>query len=307
VARIVTGLGAGLGAGTLTAWLAELYPQDKLRGTIVAAAFNLAGLGAGAGIAGLFERYGPWPLRFVFAIAFLAIVVIAALIARAQETVRDPTFRGFSLRPRLGVPKEIALAFVSPAATIFATFALFGFYAALTPSLLASSLHQRSDAVAGAVVFELCAVGAICVVTTKALKSRTATFAGLSLMIPSVGFLVAAQSAQSLALLLIGTVVCGASIALGYRGSLAVVNEIAPAERRAEIVSSYLIAAYLGNSLPVVGIGALSQVSGSARADGAFAVMICVIAAVGIAMGVLFGPPAKRGSERERSKPAKRA
>jgi len=290
-ARIVTGLAAGLGAGTLTAWLAELYPDNKLRGTIVAASFNLMGLGVGAGIAGLLGRYAPWPLRLVYAVAFLAIVAIAAFVARADETVANPTLRDLSLRPRLGVPKEIALAFVSPAATIFATFALFGFYAALTPNLLASSLHQRSDAVAGAVVFALCAVGAVCVVATKALNSRAATFAGLSLMIASVGFLLAAQSVHSIMLLLLGTAVCGASIALGYRGSLAVVNEIAPADRRAEVVSSYLIAAYVGNSLPVIGVGILSQTSGTVRADTAFAIMICVIALLGIAMGVRFGRP----------------
>jgi len=46
------------------------------------------------------------------------------------------------------------------------------------------------------------------------------------------------------------------SIGLGYRGSLQVVNEIAPSRRRAELVSSYLFTCYASVSLPVIGIGA---------------------------------------------------
>ena len=290
-ARIITGLAVGLGAGTLTAWLAELYPKDRLSATIAASAFNLVGLGLGAGVAGVLGWFGPWPLRFVFAIAFVALVVIGALLVRARETVREPTRRGLSLRPRIGIPKEIALGFVSPAATCFATFALFGFYAALTPSLLAMRLHERSDAVAGAIVCELALVATGCVLVSKSLDSRTTAFIGLLLMFPTVGILIAAQSTGSIDLLLIGTAVCGASIAFGYRGSLAVVNDIAPDDRRAEVVSSYLIAAYLGNALPVLGLGFLSEASGLARADDVFAIMICLLAAIGLVMGIRFSRP----------------
>ena len=42
---------------------------------------------------------------------------------------------------------------------------------------------------------------------------------------------------------------------LGYRGSLEVINRIAPADRRSEVVSSSLIALFAGNSVPVIGIG----------------------------------------------------
>jgi MFS family permease len=290
-ARIVSGLSAGLGAGALTAWIAELHPNDKPTATIVAAAFNLAGLGAGAGIAGVLAAYGPWPSQLVYLVYLVALAAIGALVAGARETVEKKTGQSLLLRPRIGVPKDIALAFVSPAATIFATFSLFGFYAAFAPGLLATSLHETNPAVAGAVVFELLAVGTACVVATKALSSRAAAFAGLALMFPTVGLLIAAGSTASMVLLLLATAVCGISIALGYRGSLAVINEIAPPERRAELVSSYLIAAYSGNALPVIGIGLLSQAAGAARADTAFAILICLIAALGLSMGARFAGP----------------
>jgi hypothetical protein len=57
-------------------------------------------------------------------------------------------------------------------------------------------------------------------------------------MLPSVALLVWAQDAKSMPILLAGTTLAGIAAALGYRGSLQVINEIAPADRRAEVVSS---------------------------------------------------------------------
>jgi hypothetical protein len=50
-------------------------------------------------------------------------------------------------------------------------------------------------------------------------------------------------------LLLTAAAVGGVAASLGYRGSLEVVNRIAPPQQRSEVVSSYLMAAFGGNSL----------------------------------------------------------
>jgi hypothetical protein len=67
-------------------------------------------------------------------------------------------------------------------------------------------------------------------------------------------------------------------LALGYRGTLQVVNAIAPDAQRAEVVASYMIACFLGNALPVIGIAVLSQVAGATAASVVFA---CVLAGLG--------------------------
>ena len=51
----------------------------------------------------------------------------------------------------------------------------------------------------------------------------------------------------------------GVALALGYRGSLQVVNRIAPDDRRAEVVSGFLLACFVGDSVPVVGVGVLDS------------------------------------------------
>src|SRR5437879_2382785 len=86
--------------------------------------------------------------------------------------------------------------------------------------------------------------------------------------------------------LVIGTALGGIAAALGYRGSLQLVNQIAPPHQRAEVISSYLIVCYFSNSLPVFGVGVISRVSGSIIASIAFAITIAAFALIAFITGV---------------------
>ena len=110
------------------------------------------------------------------------------------------------------------------------------------------------------------------------------------LLLPGLGFLLLAQSFASLRLLIVGTTIGGIAAALGYRGTLQVVNRIAPSDQRAEVISSYLIVVYLGNSLPVIGVGVLSALSGRVVAHEAFAPAIALLAAIAFATGWRYLP-----------------
>jgi len=90
--------------------------------------------------------------------------------------------------------------------------------------------------------------------------------------------------------LLSAAAVAGIAAALGYRGSLQVVNTIAPGEQRSEVISSYLITMYLGNSVPVIGVGLLTQVEGPLAAHATFAAVIATFALAAILVGVRYGP-----------------
>lgn len=290
VARILSGLGIGVGAGTGTAWIAELLPgADKSRASVITTSTNFLGLGLGALISGLLAQYEPWPLRLVFIVYLAALVVVAVLIWRTRETVAKPGGLGrISMRPRLALPEEIRARFVAPAVTGFGAMALVGFYAALAPSILAQQLHETNHAVAGALFFELAIVAAISIVVLMRLQSSGAMLAALALLIPSVVLVVAAQMLASMALMVAATACCGVAAALGYRGGLQVVNEIAPGDRRAEVVSSFFVCCFVGNALPVIGIGILSTYASPVTASLAFAGMIVVFALVALAFGLKY-------------------
>ena len=288
VARAASGLAIGVGAATVTAWIAELHPAaDKAPASRLAAEVNLVGLAAGVLIAGLLAQFAPWPLHTVFVVYLLALLATAAFTLRTRETVETPerSVARLSFVPRIGIPPRLRVAFVAPAVTAFATFALLGFYAALLPNLLASSMHLHSPALSGAIVAELFVASAITVVATSALAARTAMFAGLWLLPPSLGLLLWAQAGASLALLIAATVLCGNASALGFRGSLQEVNRIAPADKRAELLSAYLLCCYTGNSLPAVGIALLSRRLGHLWADVVFAAVSVTLAFIALGVG----------------------
>lgn len=284
IARILSGFAIGVGAGTGTAWLAELIAaEDKSRAALIATSTNFMGLGVGALASGLLADYAPLPLRLTFIVYLVALVLVALLIWRTRETARPAPL---SLTPRLGIPEKIRAPFVAPALGGFGAMALVGFYAALAPSILAQQLHETSHAVAGAVFFELAIVASATILLTARLSSRVVMLLALALMIPTTALIVTAQIMGSMAVMVIATASCGIAAALGYRGGLQVVNQIAPADRRAEVVSAFFICCFCGNALPVIGIG--STFAGPIAASLAFAAMIALFSLVALGFGLKY-------------------
>jgi energy-converting hydrogenase Eha subunit E len=66
-------------------------------------------------------------------------------------------------------------------------------------------------------------------------------------------------------------------IGLAFMGSLAAINQVAPPGRRAELVSSFYVAAYLGITLPVVGVGVLAQLTNLLVASICLAAVIALL------------------------------
>jgi MFS family permease len=287
IARILSGLGIGVGAGSGTAWLAELVAsKDKSAAATIATSTNFLGLGLGALGSGLLAEYAPWPLRLIFVVYVAVLAVVTVLIWRTKETIaRRRKLADVSMRPKFSVPGDIRAAFVAPAVTGFGAMALVGFYAALAPSILAQQLRVVSHAEAGALFFELAIVAAATIVATTRFSSRSIMFAALFLMIPTVALIVAAQVFASMAIMIAATACCGVAAALGYRGGLQVVNQIAPADRRAEVVSAFFVCCFCGNALPVIGIGILSSWTTATTASLAFAGMITIFSLVALGFG----------------------
>ena len=238
----------------------------------------------------MLAEYAPLPPRLPFVVYLAMLAGVSAMVWFTRETVSrpSPNLAHLSMRPRLSVPPAIRAKFVAPAVTGFGAMALVGFYAALAPSLLAEQLHETSHVAAGAIFLELAVVVAANIVATKSLSSRVAMLWALALMVPSVALVVAAQVAGSLALMVVATAVCGLAAGLGYRGSLQVVNQIAPPNRRAEVVSSYFVCAFIGNALPVIGVGVISTLASPTTASLLFALTISVFAVVALFFGIKY-------------------
>jgi MFS family permease len=276
-ARAVSGLAVGLVLGAATAALAELEPSGNLRrAALVSAVASLTGFGLGPLVAGILAQFAPAPLRLVYGVYLVLLVLAGVVIAVIPETVRDAD-RRIDLRPSLAVPASIRAAFLPAALGIFSAFSILGFFAALVSSILRTTLHQPSPTLAGAVVFAVFGVAALAEMAGHRLRSATATGAGLGLLLASLGLLQLSLELASIAVFLTATTVAGAAIGLTFLGSLGAVDRLAPAGQRCAVLSALFVAAYLGFSVPVIGIGIGAGQAGIMTATGVAAVALAVV------------------------------
>lgn len=287
-ARALSGFAIGLATGTAAAWLADLNADDKRNASLESTTANAVGAGVGPLVAGIIAQYSQWPLRLPFLLYIPALLVVGAFVFRAPETVKRRASR-ISFEPRIGVPNEIRADFIAPAVTVFGTFALLGYYASLVPTVLGDELHRQSPLLAGGIVAELFFVTAIVIYMTRNMNSRTATLADLWFLLPSIATLLLAQELQSVVLMLLAAALCGTAARLGYRGTLQVVNELAPRDRRAEVVSAFFIVIFAGNSIPVIGIGLVSAASNAVTASLLFGLTIGIFVIGALALEMYRG------------------
>lgn len=168
IARIVSGTSVGLTTATATAYLGELHagifapggaPSNR-RAQVVATAANLGGIGVGPLTAGLLAQYAPHPLQLPYVVRCRASRALLLVAASPETAVRpDPAP---SWRPQqIAVPPHALRVFLAATAAAVASFAVFGVFTSLSPTLLAGTLRQSSHAVAGAVSFAAFACGAL--------------------------------------------------------------------------------------------------------------------------------------------------
>jgi MFS family permease len=280
VGRVLSGISAGLVTGTATAALTDTYSGSSSRhASMVATAANMGGLGLGPLVAGLFAQFGPDPTVLVFEVYLVLLAVAAIGLVIVPETVGDR--HKLSLRfTGLGIPSAGRSEFIAAGVAGFAGFALLGMFTSLAPSFLGDVLHEHSHAVGGAVVFALFGTATATQLVLARFASRTVMLIGLMVFLAGLALVVAGLSQASLGLFLIGTIVSGVAIGAIFIGSVSTAVRLAPAEMRGRVASTYFVFAYVGLTIPVIGVGVASQYEGDFRAVLVCAIVLAVLSAV---------------------------
>jgi MFS family permease len=215
-------------------------------------------------------------LTLVYAVYIVGTTAAIFFLGRLSDQIgRRPV-----LLVSLGIGEAGALLFAFAASTIwlFPARILSGLAIALASGAATAwiiELHPRQDKAAStqlAIAANLAGLG-----LGSILAGLLAQYGPWPLRLPYLVFLALLAPIILLATI---TAIAGAATGLGYRCGLQVVNEIAPENQRAEVVSSYLIFCYGGTSLPVIGVGLVSQASSALIADGIFAAVIAALAVI---------------------------
>lgn len=246
VARFLSGMGVAMNTATGTAALRELAPAGReRRASVTATALNMGGLALGPLLAGLLAEYGGDPTRLVFWVYLALLVPAAGAIVSSSETVRAAG--RVVVRPRrLAVPLGARGEFAVAAATIFCAFTVLGLFSSLVPSFLATSLHEHNHAVAGGVAAAIFAVATAVQVVFGRLSPGEALHIGLPILIVGLGLIEGGLRTEALGVFLAGTAAAGVGV---------------------------------GQTIPVVAIGATSGWIGTADATVACAITTAALAA----------------------------
>jgi MFS family permease len=292
--RLLSGLSAGIFTGTATAAVIEAVPPEaRERGAAVATAANMGGLGIGPVFAGVLVQYVPHPLQLPFVVHIVLVLLAVGAVLLAPETSSRTGRIGLQ---RLSVPAETRTIFVTAGTAAFAGFAVMGLFTAVSPSFVAGVIGIGNHAVAGVVASSIFIASATAQLVGRRMAPPRAMALGCALLVLGMAILALALQFSSLAGLIAAALVAGIGQGISFSRGLGAVVESTPVDRRAEVSSSYFVIAYVGISLPVVGLGLAAQDLGLRTAGVSFAIAVAVLSAVCLAAVLAQEARARRGA-----------
>ncbi|MCV7224466.1 MFS transporter [Mycolicibacterium komossense] len=278
VARVLSGLSAGLFTGTATAAVIEAAPESwKSRAAAVATVANIGGLGLGPLVAGILVQYAPAPLALSFIVHIVLMVLAGGAVLFSAETSERQGTIGIQ---RLSVPPQTRAVFATAVTAAFAGFAVTGLFTAVAPSFISNVIGIGNHAVAGAIVCSVFAASAVAQILGLRIPPPRAIAAGCALLVVGMLMLAVALHFSSLPGLIAAAVVAGVGQGISFGRGLAAISDQTPPERRAEVSSTYFVVAYIAIAVPVIGEGVASQHWGLRTAGVTFAIAVAVLSAV---------------------------
>lgn len=280
VARLLSGLSAGLFTGTATAAVIESAPPAwRTQGPAVATVANMGGLGLGPLLAGVLVQYAPAPLHLAFVVHIVLVVLALGAVLVVPET--SARTGGLAMQ-RLSVPPQVRHIFLLAALAAFAGFAVTGLFTSVAPAFLSEIIGVNNYALAGLTAGSIFAASAVAQLGATHVPPHRAIALGCAILIVGMVIMAAALWFSSMPALIAAAVVSGVGQGISFSRGLAAVVEGAPAETRAAVSSTYFVVAYIAVALPVIGAGFAAQAWGLRTSGIVFAVAIGAIAAISL-------------------------
>ncbi|KUL54452.1 hypothetical protein ADL22_03055 [Streptomyces sp. NRRL F-4489] len=275
--RLLSGVAVGLTTGAATAYLRELHPRPATA-ALLATVTSMLGLAGGPLLGGVLAEFAPRPLLTPYVVVAALLLSGLALFALPETVIRTP---GRFRLQRLAVPASARRVFGAVAVSVFAGFSVLGLLAGLTGTFLGEGLHRHSPLLTGLVA--CCAFGAagLAQLVSARAEAVRATVVGMLVIPVGLVLIVAALPARSLALFLVGAALGGGGAGVAFRSGLAALAARVPAARTGEVASSYFVAAYLGLTVPVIGVAALLSRFSLVTSAGVFAGVVTLLALAG--------------------------
>lgn len=270
-ARALQGVAVGAASGALTAALNELEPNgNRGRAALVSTVASIGAIAIGPMLAGVLAEFSSAPLVLPFVVEIVLLIPAAVAVARIPSKPSANRWR--PRRPQ--IPAEMRSVFLAAGSATFLAFAVLGLFLTLIPDFVAV-LTGDENLLLGGGVAALMVVGSTGIqILSHRQSARRLRSLGLPILIFGLGLLALVGVTDSFALLLVATLLAGVGHGLVFINGLTAVNDKAPADRRAEVLSSFYVIMYSGVGLPVLGVGVIATMIDLPTAVSFFAAVV---------------------------------
>lgn len=279
-ARILTGMGIGMAAGAVSAWLLDLAPPaDPQLGSVVNGAGPLFGLGGGALFAAFLVEYGPDPSSLVYQVLAATYLIVIVILVIVPDVARRRPGWWASMRPSIGVPATVRPTFIAATPAIVGMWALSGLYLALGPSLALETLATTNRFTGGLIIFALCGTGAAASFALRRADANRLFVSGSAVVIIGVGVTLLGVLSGNAALLFGGSVIAGVGLGGGFSAFVRATTPLALPEQRGALVAAIYVVVFVSFSVPTIVAGALVSMFGLRSTALVYGVVVMALAA----------------------------
>ncbi|WP_158862276.1 MFS transporter [Leifsonia sp. AG29] len=279
LARGVQGVATGLATVAFSAWITELAsPRRRKQAETLVAVSTAGGLGVGVVVAGAVSQFAAHPEALIFGTSLVAVLVAAALLLIAPESVAPRGGIAASLLPRLTLERHVAKRMARLAPAVVGIWMSAGLILGLGASLSRAALHLGDGFLAAVVVATQPLTATVCsLLLAPRLRPRPLLALGSSAVLVGVAAEGCAFVTGVAVLEIVGAFITG----LGFGAVLtAVLVDMVPrvdVNDRGAFFAVFYLVGYLPYGCSAIAAGLLSDTIGLARAAAVYAAAIIVV------------------------------
>ncbi len=264
--RILIGLASSMIVTSASMGLTQLNRGGDMQRAAATTSLMLAfGFGLGPVTGGLIAQWIPNPLFSSYIPSMLlGVLAIYALFQitppPAGMTPRKDKGGWRAWMPRIILPAApLKRPFMLGCLSACCAFAMFSLFASLAPSFMAQMVPWHGPATSGLSIGIILFLSSGFQLMVRRWPAKRSVLTGLSAFaIANLALLINLWAASSW-LFVLCVLVTSFGHGLCMVGGMSVVNKVAPPHQRAGMTSTYLVIAYLGAILPILGLGWLAD------------------------------------------------
>ncbi len=278
-ARALQGVATGMATSALSAMLIDLNPT---RGPLLSGVAPMLGMGIGALGSSVLVLWAAEPMRLIFELLLVALVLLTLTATRLPDTVERRAGVWRSLVPQVNIPTRARSTLWRIMPLITVGWALSGFYLSLGPTLANLITGNRSPLIGGLLISVLVLSGAGAILLMGQKPAQPLMRASAAVLVGGLLLTLAGMQWHSAWAFFFGTLVAGLGLGAGFSGAVRCLAPLALPHERAGLMSAFFVVNYLAFSVPAIAAGLMAGLVGLDATALGYAALLLLLTALAL-------------------------